>query len=145
MSGEFVGCFGLIELDVGLDLVGMCMWVEKIDGGYKLIGLKMWIFNLLIVDVFVVWVKLEVYDGVICGFVLEKGMKGFSVLKIGGKLLLCVFIIGEIVMDNVEVGEDVLLLNVFGFKGLFGCFNWVCYGIVWGFMGVVEDCWIWVW
>lgn len=130
---------------MGLDLVGMKIVVKKVVGGYVLLGLKMWILNVLIVDVFVVWVKFEVYGGKICGFVLDKGMVGLIVFKIGGKLSLCVLIIGEIVMNVVEVGEDVLLLNVEGLKGLFGCLNCVCYGISWGVLGVVEFCMYVVW
>lgn len=110
--GEWIGCFGLMELDVGLDFVGMKICVVKVDGGYVLNGFKMWIFNSLIVDVFVVWVKFDVYDGKICGFVLEKGMNGLFVLKIEGKFLLCVLVMGEIVMEDVEVGEDVFLSGV---------------------------------
>lgn len=112
VSGEWIGCFGLIEFEVGLDLVGMKIYVIKVDGGYVLNGFKMWIFNSFIVDVFVVWVKFDVYDGKVCGFVFEKGIKGLSVLKIDGKLLLWVLIMGEIVMENVEVGEEVLLFYI---------------------------------
>jgi alkylation response protein AidB-like acyl-CoA dehydrogenase len=73
--------------------------------------------------------------------VLEKGMKGLSAPKIGGKLSLRASITGEIVMDNVEVGEDALLPNVSGLKGPFGCLNRARYGISWGVMGAAEDCW----
>jgi hypothetical protein len=68
--------------------------------------------------------------------VLEKGMKGLSAPKIGGKLSLRASITGEIVMDNVEVGEDALLPNVSGLKGPFGCLNRARYGISWGVMGL---------
>ncbi len=140
-SGEFVGCFGLTEPDAGSDPAGMRTRAEKIDGGYKLTGSKMWISNSPIADVFVVWAKSEAHDGAIRGFVLEKGMKGLSAPKVGGKLSLRASITGEIVMDNVEVGEDALLPNVSGLKGPFGCLNRARYGIAWGAMGAAEDCW----
>ncbi len=137
-SGEWVGCFGLTEPDVGSDPGSMATRAEKIDGGYRLNGTKMWISNSPIADVFVVWAKL---DGVIRGFVLEKGTKGLSAPKIHGKLSLRASITGEIVMDGVEVGEDALLPNVSGLKGPFGCLNRARYGIAWGAMGAAEDCW----
>jgi glutaryl-CoA dehydrogenase len=140
-SGEFVGCFGLTEPDAGSDPAGMRTRAEKTDGGYRLTGSKMWISNSPIADVFVVWAKSEAHDGAIRGFVLEKGMKGLSAPKIGGKLSLRASITGEIVMDNVEVGEDALLPNVEGLKGPFGCLNRARYGISWGAMGAAEDCW----
>jgi len=140
-SGEFVGCFGLTEPDAGSDPAGMKTRAEKIDGGYRLKGSKMWISNSPIADVFVVWAKSEAHDNEIRGFVLEKGMKGLSAPKIGGKLSLRASITGEIVMDGVEVGEDALLPNVSGLKGPFGCLNRARYGISWGAMGAAEDCW----
>ncbi|PVE24244.1 acyl-CoA dehydrogenase [Microvirga sp. KLBC 81] len=140
-SGEFVGCFGLTEPDAGSDPGGMKTRAEKIDGGYRLKGSKMWISNSPIADVFVVWAKSQAHDNEIRGFVLEKGMKGLSAPKIGGKLSLRASITGEIVMDGVEVSEDALLPNVSGLKGPFGCLNRARYGISWGAMGAAEDCW----
>jgi glutaryl-CoA dehydrogenase len=140
-SGEFVGCFGLTEPDAGSDPAGMKTRAVKTDGGYRLTGSKMWISNSPIADVFVVWAKSEAHDNQIRGFVLDKGMKGLSAPKIGGKLSLRASITGEIVMDNVEVGEDALLPNVSGLKGPFGCLNRARYGISWGALGAAEDCW----
>ncbi len=140
-SGEWIGCFGLTEPDAGSDPGGMKTRAEKTDGGYRLKGSKMWISNAPIADVFVVWAKSEAHDNAIRGFVLEKGMKGLSAPKIGGKLSLRASITGEIVMEDVEVGEDALLPNVSGLKGPFGCLNRARYGISWGAMGAAEDCW----
>ena len=140
-SGEYVGCFGLTEPDAGSDPAGMRTRAEKVDGGYRLKGSKMWISNSPIADVFVVWAKSEAHDNAIRGFVLEKGMKGLSAPKIGGKLSLRASITGEIVMDGVEVSEDALLPNVSGLKGPFGCLNRARYGISWGALGAAEDCW----
>lgn len=140
-SGEYIGCFGLTEPDAGSDPGGMKTRAEKIDGGYRLTGSKMWISNSPIADVFVVWAKSAAHGNKIRGFVLEKGMKGLSAPKIGGKLSLRASITGEIVMDGVEVGEDALLPNAEGLSGPFGCLNRARYGISWGAMGAAEDCW----
>jgi glutaryl-CoA dehydrogenase len=140
-SGEWVGCFGLTEPDAGSDPAGMKTRAEKVADGYRLVGSKMWISNSPIADVFVVWAKSAAHGGEIRGFVLEKGMKGLSAPKIGGKLSLRASITGEIVMDGVEVSEDALLPNVSGLKGPFGCLNRARYGIAWGVMGAAEDCW----
>ncbi len=140
-SGEWIGCFGLTEPDAGSDPGGMKTRAEKTAGGYRLNGSKMWISNAPIADVFVVWAKSAAHDNQIKGFVLEKGTKGLSAPKIGGKLSLRASITGEIVLDNVEVGEDAILPNVSGLKGPFGCLNRARYGISWGAMGAAEDCW----
>ena len=141
ISGEWIGCFGLTEPDAGSDPGGMKTRAVKTDGGYRLTGSKMWISNAPIADVFVVWAKSEAHGGAIRGFVLEKGMKGLSAPKIAGKLSLRASITGEIVLDNVEVGEDALLPNVEGLKGPFGCLNRARYGISWGALGAAEFCW----
>lgn len=140
-SGAFIGCFGLTEPDAGSDPGSMKTTAKKVDGGYVLNGSKMWISNAPIADVFVVWAKSDAHDGKIKGFVLDKGTKGLSAPKIEGKQSLRASITGEIVMDNVEVGEDALLPNVSGLKGPFGCLNRARYGISWGAMGAAEACW----
>ncbi len=140
-TGEWVGCFGLTEPDAGSDPGGMISRAERIDGGYRLTGSKTWISNAPIADVFVVWAKSAAHDNQIRGFVLEKGAKGLSAPKIGGKLSLRASVTGEIVMDGVEIGEEALLPNVSGLKGPFGCLNRARYGISWGAMGAAEDCW----
>lgn len=139
-TGEWVGCFGLTEPDAGSDPGGMKTRAEKVADGYRLTGSKMWISNAPIADVFVVWAKSAAHDNQIRGFILEKGMKGLSAPKIGGKLSLRASITGEIVMDGVIVPEDNLLPNVHGLKGPFGCLNRARYGISWGVMGAAEDC-----
>ena len=140
-AGTLIGCFGLTEPDAGSDPAGMKTTAKKTAGGYVLNGSKMWISNAPIADVFVIWAKSEAHGGKIRGFVLEKGMKGLSAPKVGGKLSLRASVTGEIVMDNVEVGEDALLPGVEGLKGPFGCLNRARYGIAWGVMGAAEACW----
>jgi glutaryl-CoA dehydrogenase len=139
-TGEWVGCFGLTEPDAGSDPGGMKTRAEKLSDGYRLTGSKMWISNAPIADVFVVWAKSAEHNNQIRGFILEKGMKGLSAPKIGGKLSLRASITGEIVMEGVVVPESALLPNVSGLKGPFGCLNRARYGISWGAMGAAEDC-----
>jgi len=138
-SGEWIGCFGLTEPDSGSDPSSMRTRAKKVDAGYRVTGNKMWISNSPIADIFVVWGKTE--DGVIRGFVLEKGMEGLSAPKIEGKLSLRASVTGEIVMDNVFVPEDNILPNVQGLSGPMGCLNNARYGIAWGALGAAEACW----
>ena len=138
-TGEWVGCFGLTEPDHGSDPGGMRTRAKSVDGGYLLSGNKMWISNAPIADVMVVWGKTD--DGVIRGFILERGMKGLSTPKIDGKVSLRASVTGEIAMDEVFVPEEDLLPNVAGLKGPFGCLNKARYGISWGVMGAAEACW----
>jgi len=140
-AGRLIGCFGLTEPDAGSDPSGMKTVARKTATGFSLTGSKMWISNSPIADVFVIWAKSEDHGGKIRGFILEKGMTGLSAPKIGGKLSLRASVTGEIVMDNVQVGDDALLPNVQGLKGPFGCLNRARYGISWGVMGAAEACW----
>ncbi|MCG5234232.1 acyl-CoA dehydrogenase [Xanthobacter oligotrophicus] len=139
-TGEWIGCFGLTEPDAGSDPAGMRTRAEKIDGGYRLNGAKMWITNSPIADLAVVWAKSAAHDNAIRGFVVERGMKGFSTPKIEGKLSLRASITGEIVLEDVEIPEENLLPNVSGLAGPFGCLNRARYGIGWGAMGAAEAC-----
>lgn len=109
--------------------------------GYLLNGAKTWISNSPIADVFVIWAKSDAHDGAIRGFVLEKGYPGLSAPRIDGKLSLRASVTGEVILENVEVGEDALLPHASGLSGPFGCLNRARYGIAWGVMGAAEDCW----
>jgi len=137
LSGELVGCFGLTEPNSGSDPASMSTSAEKVEGGYRLTGNKMWITNSPIADVFVVWAKL---DGLVRGFILEKGMNGLSAPKIEGKFSLRTSITGEIVMDNVFVPDENLFPDISGLAGPFGCLNKARYGIAWGVLGAAEFC-----
>ena len=138
-SGEYVGCFGLTEPDHGSDPGGMNTRARKVESGYRLSGSKTWISNSPISDVFIVWAKDE--DGVIRGFILDKGMDGLSAPKIEGKLALRASITGEIVMDDVFVPEENKLPNAEGLAGPFSCLNSARLGISWGALGAAETCW----
>ena len=137
-TGEMVGCFGLTEPDYGSDPGSMVTRATKVAGGYSLTGAKMWITNAPIADIAVVWAKL---DGVIRGFIVERGTKGFSTPKIEGKLSLRASVTGEIVLEGAVVPEENILPNVKGLAGPFGCLNMARYGIAWGAMGAAEFCW----
>jgi glutaryl-CoA dehydrogenase len=137
-TGEWIGCFGLTEPNHGSDPGSMVTRAKKVDGGYSLTGAKTWISNAPIADVFVVWAKTE--DGIIRGFILEKGWKGLSAPAIHGKVGLRASITGEVVMENVFVPEENLLPNVSGLKGPFTCLNSARFGIAWGALGAAEDC-----
>ncbi|MDR6900603.1 glutaryl-CoA dehydrogenase [Rhizobium miluonense] len=137
-TGEWIGCFGLTEPNHGSDPGSMVTRAKKVDGGYSLTGAKTWISNAPIADVFVVWAKTE--DGLIRGFILEKGWKGLSAPAIHGKVGLRASITGEVVMENVFVPEENLMPNVSGLKGPFTCLNSARFGIAWGALGAAEDC-----
>jgi glutaryl-CoA dehydrogenase len=138
-SGELIGCFGLTEPDFGSDPGNMATRAKTVPGGFQLNGSKIWISNSPFADVFVVWAKND--DGIIRGFILEKGMQGLSAPKIHGKMGLRASTTGEIVMDNVFVPAENELPNVSGLKGPFTCLNSARYGIAWGAMGAAEFCW----
>lgn len=138
-SGEYIGCFGLTEPDHGSDPGGMKTRAKSVSGGYSLSGAKNWISNSPISDVFVVWAKDD--DGVIRGFILDKGMEGLTAPKIEGKLALRASITGEIVMDEVFVPEENKLPLAQGLGGPFSCLNSARLGIAWGALGAAETCW----
>jgi glutaryl-CoA dehydrogenase len=137
-TGEWVGCFGLTEPDHGSDPGSMKSRARKVDGGYLISGAKMWITNSPIADVFVVWAKDD--EGVIRGFILEKGWKGLTAPKIEGKFSLRASSTGEIVMDEVFCPEENRFPEVGGLRGPFSCLNRARYGIAWGAMGAAEYC-----
>jgi len=139
-SGALIGCFGLTEPDAGSDPGSMRTYAKKDGDGYSLSGTKTWITNSPFADVFVVWAKSEAHGGAIRGFVLEKGMAGFSAPKIEGKFSLRASTTGMIMMDEVKLPADALLPDAQGLKGPFGCLNRARYGISWGAMGAAEFC-----
>ena len=138
-SGEIIGCFGLTEPDAGSDPGSMKTRARKAAGGYVLSGTKTWISNAPVADVFVVWAKND--EGVIRGYVLERGMKGLSTPKIEGKFSLRASVTGQIAMDGVFVPAGNELPGASGLKGPFGCLTRARYGIAWGALGAAEFCW----
>jgi glutaryl-CoA dehydrogenase len=137
-SGEWVGCFGLTEPDAGSDPSSMRTRARKVDGGWLLNGSKTWITNAPIADLAVVWCKDD--DGILRGFVLERGMRGLTFPKIEGKFSLRASVTGMIMMEDVFVPEENRLPGVKSLAGPFSCLNRARYGIAWGAMGAAEFC-----
>jgi len=136
-NGSKVGCFGLTEPDFGSNPSGMVSKVERVADGYLLNGAKMWITNGTIADVAVVWAKL---DGVVRGFLVEKGMKGFSAPEMKGKHSLRASVTSELIFDNVFLPEENLLPKTEGLKNALMCLNQARYGIAWGVVGAMMAC-----
>jgi len=136
-SGEFIGCFGLTEPDYGSNPGGMV--TKAVDDGdsYVLNGAKMWITNGTLADVAVVWAKL---DGVIRGFIVEKGDPGFSAPEMHGKHSLKASVTSELVFQDCRIPKDRILPHVHGLKGPFSCLNNARYGISWGAIGAAMAC-----
>jgi glutaryl-CoA dehydrogenase len=138
-TGELLGCFGLTEPDHGSDPGSMVSRAKKVDGGWLLNGTKMWITHAPIADILVIWAKDD--EGVVRGFILERGMKGLATRKIQGKFSVRASPTGEVVMDDVFVPDENLLPGISGLKGPFGCLNNARFGICWGALGAAEACW----
>ncbi len=136
--GERIGCFGLTEPDAGSDPGRMRSRAHRVDGGYRLAGNKMWITHSPIADVFIVWAK---DDGMVRGFILEKGMEGLSSPKIEGKFSVRASPTGEIVMDDVFVPDENVLPRAQGLRAPFACLNKARFAISWGALGAAEFCW----
>ncbi len=136
-SGNAIGCFGLTEPDYGSNPSGMITKAEKVDGGFLLNGAKMWITNGSIADVAVVWAKL---DGVIKGFLVEKEFKGFTAPEMKGKHSLRASVTSELIFDDVFIPQENILSKTEGIKNPLLCLNQARYGIAWGVVGAMMDC-----
>jgi glutaryl-CoA dehydrogenase len=136
-NGKKIGCYGLTEPDYGSNPSGMITKAEKVDSGFLLNGAKMWITNGTIADVAVVWAKL---DGIVRGFLVEKGMKGFSAPEMKGKHSLRASVTSELIFDNVFLPEKNLLPKTEGLKNALMCLNQARYGIAWGVVGAMMAC-----
>ena len=142
-TGEMIGCFGLTEPDHGSDPGSLVTTALKVDGGWKINGAKMWITNSPIADLAVVWAKAKESpsdEGVIRGFLIEKGTKGFSAPHTKYKMSLRASETGELVFDDVFVPDENAFPDIRGLKGPFMCLNSARYGIAWGTIGAAEFC-----
>lgn len=137
--GEVLGCFGLTEPDHGSDPGGMRSRARRVADGWVLSGSKTWISHAPIAHVMVVWAKDD--EGVIRGWLLERGMAGLTTSKIEGKFSVRASITGQIAMDEVFVPEENRLPLAQGLKAPFGCLNNARFGISWGALGAAEFCW----
>ncbi len=134
---EKIGAFGLTEPDYGSDPGSMITNAKRVDGGYLLNGAKMWITNSTIADILVVWAKL---DGIVRGFLVEKGAEGLSCPETKGKWSLRASITGEIILQDVFVPENMRLPKADGLVCPLMCLNQARYGIVWGVLGAASAC-----
>ena len=133
ISGEYIGCFGLTEPDAGSDPGSMKTHAKKTKGGYILNGSKMWITNGSIADIAIVWAKDE--QGVIRGFIVEKGFEGFSTQDLKTKLSLRASVTSELIFNDVFVPEENVLPYAEGLKAPLSCLTQARYGIAWGAVG----------
>ena len=138
-KGNLIGCFGLTEPDAGSDPGSMKSSAKKVTGGYMLNGSKTWITNAPVADVLIIWAKDE--QGVLRGFIAEKGDKGLDTPYLKGKFALRASATGQIFMDNLFIPEDRVLPEVQSFRAPFSCLNIARYGISWGVIGAAEFCW----
>jgi len=136
-AGEKIGCFGLTEPDYGSNPGGMVTRAEKIDGGYRLNGAKMWITNGTIADIAVVWAKL---DGVVHGFLVEKGTKGFNTPEMKGKHSLRASVTSELIFNDVVIPEENILPKSKGLKKALMCLTQARYGVACGVVGSMMAC-----
>ena len=137
-AGEAIGCFGLTESDAGSDPGSMRTHARRDGADWILSGSKMWITNGSIADVAVVWARTE--DGEIRGFLVEKGMRGFSAPEIHRKLSLRASVTSELVLDDVRVPDANLLPGSTTLRGPLSCLDEARHGIVWGAVGSARAC-----
>ena len=137
-SGKLIGCFGLTEPNFGSNAGGMATTAKKDGGDWIINGSKMWITNGSLPDVALVWAKNEA--GIIHGFLLEKGMEGFTSNNIHGKLSLRASVTSELSMVNVRIPDSARLPDVEGLKGPLSCLTQARYGVAWGMVGAAVDC-----
>ncbi|MFM8770400.1 MAG: acyl-CoA dehydrogenase family protein [Candidatus Kapaibacterium sp.] len=136
-AGDAIGCFGLTEPDAGSNPASMSTNAKKVEGGFILNGAKMWITNGTLADVAVVWAKL---DGVVRGFLVEKGMAGFTAPEMKGKHSLRASVTSELVFQDVFIPDENILPGVEGLKGPLSCLTQARYGISWGVVGAAMAC-----
>jgi len=136
-AGKAIGCFGLTEPDFGSNPTGMLTKATRTNGGYRINGTKRWITNGSVAKVAVIWAKL---DGVVRGFLVPTSTKGFTAKDIHGKWSLRASVTSELVLEDVEVGEDALLPGVTGMKGPLSCLSQARFGICYGAVGAAMAC-----
>ena len=137
-TGEAIGCFGLTEPDAGSDPGSMRTSARRDGSDWILNGAKMWITNGTVADVSTVWARTE--DGAINGFLVEKGMPGFTAPEIHKKLSLRASVTSELVLQDVRVPEENRFPDVDTLRGPLSCLNEARYGIVWGAVGAGRAC-----
>ncbi len=135
--GGRIGCFGLTEPDGGSDPGAMKTRAVRDGDDWIINGAKMWITNGSNADVAVVWALTE--KG-IRGFLIEKGMPGYSARDIEHKFSLRASITSELFFDSVRVPESNRLPEAIGLGAPLGCLTQARYGIAWGAIGAAMAC-----
>ena len=138
-AGELIGCFALTEPEHGSDLASMVTRAKKVEGGYRINGQKKWIGLATIADLLVVWAKDE--EGIVRGFIVERGAAGLHTVNIEGKFSLRAAPTGEVWLDNVFVPADNMLPNAKGLAAPFQSLNKARFSIAFGAIGAAEACW----
>jgi glutaryl-CoA dehydrogenase len=131
-KGQKTGCFGLSEPDHGSNPAGMETRAELKGDTWVINGTKRWITNGTIADVAIVWARTK--EG-IRGFLVEKGMKGYSAPLIEGKFSLRASVTSELVLEDVHVPKSAMLPKAEGLKAPLACLSAARYGIAWGAIG----------
>jgi glutaryl-CoA dehydrogenase len=137
-TGEVVGCFGLTEPDAGSDPGSMRTHARRDGSDWILNGAKMWITNGSIADIAIVWARTDA--GEIRGFIVEKGMSGFSAPEIHKKLSLRASVTSELVLQDVRVPDANVLPGATTLRGPLSCLNEARFGIVFGAVGAARAC-----
>jgi len=131
-AGEKIGCFGLTEPDFGSNPGGMRTHARRDGDSWILNGAKAWITNGSIADVAVVWAKAE---GTVRGFLVEKGMAGFSTAYHMGKFSLRASVTSQLFFEDCRIPAKNMLPEANGLKGPLSCLTQARYGIAWGAIG----------
>jgi isovaleryl-CoA dehydrogenase len=143
ISGEHVGALAMSEPGAGSDVVSMKLRAEDKGGFYLLNGNKMWITNGPDADTLVVYAKTEPELGAsgITAFLIEKGVKGFSIAQKLDKLGMRGSHTGELVFQNVEVPAENILggLNK-GVKVLMSGLDYERAVLAAGPVGIMQAC-----
>jgi glutaryl-CoA dehydrogenase len=136
-AGEAVGCFGLTEPDFGSDPGNMATKAVQVGTEYVLNGTKLWITNGSMADVAVVWAKL---DGVIRGFLVERGTPGFTTRDLHGKFSMRASVTSELSFVDCRIPSEAILPKSDGLRSPLSCLNQARYGIAWGAVGSAIAC-----
>jgi glutaryl-CoA dehydrogenase len=136
-AGKIIGCFGLTEPDGGSDPGTMKTHARRDGADWVIQGAKMWITNGTIADVAVVWAMTD--DGV-RGFLVEKGMPGFTSRDTLKKYSLRASVTSELFLDNVRVPDSSRLPKATGLRAPLSCLTQARYGIAWGAIGAAIAC-----
>ena len=113
ISGEHVGSLAMSEAGSGSDVMSMKTRADKKGDRYVLNGTKFWITNAPSADTLVVYARTGDGNGGVTAFLIERGMKGFSVSKKLDKMGMRGSDTAELVFEDCEVPAE----NIMGGEG----------------------------